>query len=109
MAIDLNGEEYKAINPEIKALSLDKIGKHLLVGTIGSEIYELSIEPSSKEVEHWRCLVKGHSLNRKTLSTNLTDLAVTSAQFAIVSELSLIHICRCRRLLTCRSRWSPYH
>eukprot|EP00826_Nyctotherus_ovalis_P023598 TRINITY_DN18148_c0_g1_i1.p1 TRINITY_DN18148_c0_g1~~TRINITY_DN18148_c0_g1_i1.p1 ORF type:complete len:119 (+),score=30.05 TRINITY_DN18148_c0_g1_i1:90-446(+) len=24
-------------------------------------------------------------------------------------ELSLIHICRCRRPLTCRSRWSPYH
>eukprot|EP00826_Nyctotherus_ovalis_P003469 TRINITY_DN10707_c0_g1_i3.p1 TRINITY_DN10707_c0_g1~~TRINITY_DN10707_c0_g1_i3.p1 ORF type:complete len:452 (+),score=96.27 TRINITY_DN10707_c0_g1_i3:97-1452(+) len=24
-------------------------------------------------------------------------------------QLSLIHICRCRRLLTCRSRWSPYH
>eukprot|EP00826_Nyctotherus_ovalis_P010833 TRINITY_DN12831_c0_g1_i2.p2 TRINITY_DN12831_c0_g1~~TRINITY_DN12831_c0_g1_i2.p2 ORF type:complete len:491 (+),score=93.75 TRINITY_DN12831_c0_g1_i2:2411-3883(+) len=24
-------------------------------------------------------------------------------------DLSLIHICRCRRLLTCRSRWSPYH
>ena len=23
--------------------------------------------------------------------------------------LSLIHICRCRRLLTCSSRWSPYH
>ena len=27
----------------------------------------------------------------------------------IVKGLSLIHICRCRRLLTCRSRWSPYH
>eukprot|EP00826_Nyctotherus_ovalis_P032252 TRINITY_DN2600_c0_g8_i2.p1 TRINITY_DN2600_c0_g8~~TRINITY_DN2600_c0_g8_i2.p1 ORF type:complete len:112 (-),score=19.40 TRINITY_DN2600_c0_g8_i2:16-351(-) len=26
-----------------------------------------------------------------------------------VLYLSLIHICRCRRLLTCRSRWSPYH
>eukprot|EP00826_Nyctotherus_ovalis_P027675 TRINITY_DN21658_c0_g1_i1.p1 TRINITY_DN21658_c0_g1~~TRINITY_DN21658_c0_g1_i1.p1 ORF type:complete len:121 (-),score=30.68 TRINITY_DN21658_c0_g1_i1:9-371(-) len=24
-------------------------------------------------------------------------------------DLSLIHICRCRRPLTCRSRWSPYH
>ena len=24
-------------------------------------------------------------------------------------KLSLIHIWRCRRLLTCRSRWSPYH
>ena len=23
--------------------------------------------------------------------------------------LSLIHILSCRRLLTCRSRWSPYH
>ena len=27
----------------------------------------------------------------------------------MVFGLSLIHICRCRRLLTCRSRWSPYH
>ena len=24
-------------------------------------------------------------------------------------QLSLIHIWRCRRLLTCRSRWAPYH
>ena len=24
-------------------------------------------------------------------------------------SLSLIHICRCRRRLRCRSRWSPYH
>ena len=24
-------------------------------------------------------------------------------------QLSLIHICRCRRLERCRSRWSPYH
>eukprot|EP00826_Nyctotherus_ovalis_P023291 TRINITY_DN178_c0_g2_i11.p1 TRINITY_DN178_c0_g2~~TRINITY_DN178_c0_g2_i11.p1 ORF type:complete len:187 (+),score=43.85 TRINITY_DN178_c0_g2_i11:601-1161(+) len=36
---------------------------------------------------------------------------VTNALFvpSKVLELSLIHICRCRRLLTCRSRWSPYH
>ena len=26
-----------------------------------------------------------------------------------VLDLSLIHIRRCRRLLTSRSRWSPYH
>ena len=24
-------------------------------------------------------------------------------------NLSLIHICRCRRYSLCRSRWSPYH
>eukprot|EP00826_Nyctotherus_ovalis_P035174 TRINITY_DN2997_c0_g5_i2.p1 TRINITY_DN2997_c0_g5~~TRINITY_DN2997_c0_g5_i2.p1 ORF type:complete len:291 (+),score=57.61 TRINITY_DN2997_c0_g5_i2:737-1609(+) len=27
----------------------------------------------------------------------------------IVYNLSLIHICRCRRYAVCRSRWSPYH
>eukprot|EP00826_Nyctotherus_ovalis_P055801 TRINITY_DN7450_c0_g1_i1.p2 TRINITY_DN7450_c0_g1~~TRINITY_DN7450_c0_g1_i1.p2 ORF type:complete len:107 (+),score=9.19 TRINITY_DN7450_c0_g1_i1:306-626(+) len=27
----------------------------------------------------------------------------------IVKDLSLIHICRCRRYAVCRSRWSPYH
>eukprot|EP00826_Nyctotherus_ovalis_P059774 TRINITY_DN8342_c0_g1_i5.p2 TRINITY_DN8342_c0_g1~~TRINITY_DN8342_c0_g1_i5.p2 ORF type:complete len:187 (+),score=0.94 TRINITY_DN8342_c0_g1_i5:238-798(+) len=26
-----------------------------------------------------------------------------------VKTLSLIHICRCRRIERCRSRWSPYH
>eukprot|EP00826_Nyctotherus_ovalis_P051315 TRINITY_DN6409_c0_g1_i1.p3 TRINITY_DN6409_c0_g1~~TRINITY_DN6409_c0_g1_i1.p3 ORF type:complete len:123 (-),score=26.56 TRINITY_DN6409_c0_g1_i1:22-390(-) len=26
-----------------------------------------------------------------------------------VTYLSLIHICRCRRIERCRSRWSPYH
>ena len=28
---------------------------------------------------------------------------------AAVARLSLIHICRCRRIERCRSRWSPYH
>eukprot|EP00826_Nyctotherus_ovalis_P022112 TRINITY_DN17241_c0_g1_i2.p1 TRINITY_DN17241_c0_g1~~TRINITY_DN17241_c0_g1_i2.p1 ORF type:complete len:197 (+),score=27.64 TRINITY_DN17241_c0_g1_i2:150-740(+) len=26
-----------------------------------------------------------------------------------IYNLSLIHICRCRRYAVCRSRWSPYH
>ena len=29
--------------------------------------------------------------------------------YVAILALYLIHICRCRRLLTCRSRWSPYH
>ena len=28
---------------------------------------------------------------------------------SVVPYLSLIHICRCRRIERCRSRWSPYH
>eukprot|EP00826_Nyctotherus_ovalis_P031900 TRINITY_DN2567_c0_g2_i9.p1 TRINITY_DN2567_c0_g2~~TRINITY_DN2567_c0_g2_i9.p1 ORF type:complete len:198 (-),score=54.44 TRINITY_DN2567_c0_g2_i9:15-608(-) len=27
----------------------------------------------------------------------------------LIIDLSLIHICRCRRYAVCRSRWSPYH
>eukprot|EP00826_Nyctotherus_ovalis_P019336 TRINITY_DN15947_c0_g1_i1.p1 TRINITY_DN15947_c0_g1~~TRINITY_DN15947_c0_g1_i1.p1 ORF type:complete len:165 (+),score=30.53 TRINITY_DN15947_c0_g1_i1:100-594(+) len=27
----------------------------------------------------------------------------------VSKDLSLIHICRCRRYAVCRSRWSPYH
>eukprot|EP00826_Nyctotherus_ovalis_P033829 TRINITY_DN2758_c0_g6_i2.p1 TRINITY_DN2758_c0_g6~~TRINITY_DN2758_c0_g6_i2.p1 ORF type:complete len:180 (-),score=39.02 TRINITY_DN2758_c0_g6_i2:20-559(-) len=30
-------------------------------------------------------------------------------EFAGYRDLSLIHICRCRRYAVCRSRWSPYH
>eukprot|EP00826_Nyctotherus_ovalis_P034458 TRINITY_DN2877_c0_g2_i7.p2 TRINITY_DN2877_c0_g2~~TRINITY_DN2877_c0_g2_i7.p2 ORF type:complete len:191 (-),score=47.11 TRINITY_DN2877_c0_g2_i7:18-590(-) len=29
--------------------------------------------------------------------------------FDDIYNLSLIHICRCRRYAVCRSRWSPYH
>eukprot|EP00826_Nyctotherus_ovalis_P063028 TRINITY_DN9205_c0_g1_i14.p1 TRINITY_DN9205_c0_g1~~TRINITY_DN9205_c0_g1_i14.p1 ORF type:complete len:538 (-),score=123.38 TRINITY_DN9205_c0_g1_i14:15-1628(-) len=37
-------------------------------------------------------------LARKEVACNATTL-----------QLSLIHICRCRRYAVCRSRWSPYH
>eukprot|EP00826_Nyctotherus_ovalis_P019016 TRINITY_DN15796_c0_g1_i3.p1 TRINITY_DN15796_c0_g1~~TRINITY_DN15796_c0_g1_i3.p1 ORF type:complete len:187 (-),score=44.11 TRINITY_DN15796_c0_g1_i3:38-598(-) len=35
-------------------------------------------------------------------------LASNEFKFADL-DLSLIHICRCRRYAVCRSRWSPYH
>ena len=50
-----------------------------------------------------------------TVPTNKNQLMVTingivqNPTSYTLSGLSLIHICRCRRLLTCRSRWSPYH
>ena len=78
-------EEYHSINPEIRALSLDKIGKNLLVGTIGSEIYELSIDPSSKHVENWRFLVQGHSSDRSNRITELRGLSVVSNTKVIVT------------------------
>eukprot|EP00826_Nyctotherus_ovalis_P029263 TRINITY_DN23092_c0_g2_i1.p1 TRINITY_DN23092_c0_g2~~TRINITY_DN23092_c0_g2_i1.p1 ORF type:complete len:133 (+),score=12.54 TRINITY_DN23092_c0_g2_i1:64-462(+) len=32
-----------------------------------------------------------------------------SLMLVFTYDLSLIHICRCRRYAVCRSRWSPYH
>eukprot|EP00826_Nyctotherus_ovalis_P059134 TRINITY_DN8199_c0_g1_i20.p1 TRINITY_DN8199_c0_g1~~TRINITY_DN8199_c0_g1_i20.p1 ORF type:complete len:650 (-),score=99.46 TRINITY_DN8199_c0_g1_i20:24-1973(-) len=41
------------------------------------------------------------------LPTPKYSRCTTSKAYAI--NLSLIHICRCRRIERCRSRWSPYH
>ena len=42
-----------------------------------------------------------------SIEENVVRLAKLSFDSGL--DLSLIHIWRCRRLLTCRSRWSPYH
>ena len=39
----------------------------------------------------------------------LRDFSVCVCVCVCICVLSLIHIWRCRRLLRCRSRWSPYH
>ena len=41
--------------------------------------------------------------------TEVDHLAEKAIITRIKKTLSLIHICRCRRRLRCRSRWSPYH
>jgi len=94
MSISLANKDYNSINPEIRALSLDKVGKNLLVGTIGSEIYELSIEPASKRVENWRFLVRGNSSLRKSRATELRGLAIVpnTKVFVTVSEDSKLRL-----------------
>ena len=43
-----------------------------------------------------------------TVNTDFSATEVDDRQVDL-SRLSLIHICRCRRIERCRSRWSPYH
>ena len=38
-----------------------------------------------------------------------SDLIFLGKSHEDIERLSLIHICRCRGLLKCRARWSPYH
>eukprot|EP00826_Nyctotherus_ovalis_P014046 TRINITY_DN13879_c0_g1_i1.p2 TRINITY_DN13879_c0_g1~~TRINITY_DN13879_c0_g1_i1.p2 ORF type:complete len:102 (-),score=31.86 TRINITY_DN13879_c0_g1_i1:9-314(-) len=51
---------------------------------------------SQKEVEKWKQKFKTEAIRNKN-------------SLASLKKLSLIHICRCRRIERCRSRWSPYH
>eukprot|EP00826_Nyctotherus_ovalis_P029186 TRINITY_DN2301_c0_g1_i8.p1 TRINITY_DN2301_c0_g1~~TRINITY_DN2301_c0_g1_i8.p1 ORF type:complete len:131 (+),score=8.34 TRINITY_DN2301_c0_g1_i8:163-555(+) len=61
-------------------------------------------------------LVKSHKnscqlVNDSALLQVLAELLLLRLSRLMVSPmyLSLIHICRCRRIERCRSRWSPYH
>eukprot|EP00826_Nyctotherus_ovalis_P061968 TRINITY_DN8885_c0_g1_i1.p2 TRINITY_DN8885_c0_g1~~TRINITY_DN8885_c0_g1_i1.p2 ORF type:complete len:179 (-),score=35.03 TRINITY_DN8885_c0_g1_i1:8-544(-) len=44
-----------------------------------------------------------------THGDKLSSHELEEAIARMTTELSLIHICRCRRYAVCRSRWSPYH
>ena len=43
------------------------------------------------------------------LAAKILNIKIFLIEPNMVLGLSLIHICRCRRRLRCRSRWSPYH
>jgi len=87
MCIDMSDKIYESTSPGIRALSLDRMGKNLLVGTFGSEIYELNIEPSSKTVEKHQILVRGHSSPRKMVDSDC-DLIVARKRNVGISSVS---------------------
>ena len=63
------------------------------------------------------CLTISVIKNRFAIGTNIFLCFCSIVSYLLIDKtialtlqvLSLIHIWRCRRLLTCRSRWSPYH
>eukprot|EP00826_Nyctotherus_ovalis_P024835 TRINITY_DN19169_c0_g1_i1.p1 TRINITY_DN19169_c0_g1~~TRINITY_DN19169_c0_g1_i1.p1 ORF type:complete len:303 (-),score=43.18 TRINITY_DN19169_c0_g1_i1:34-942(-) len=58
-----------------------------------TQVYSSSIEIPNIHIKRW--------LSFETIKFTLA--------YSNGAELSLIHICRCRRYAVCRSRWSPYH
>ena len=54
-------------------------------------------------------LIPGKSLSRDESRNSRVSTETLDFAWVRTFTLSLIHIWRCRRLLTCRSRWSPYH
>eukprot|EP00826_Nyctotherus_ovalis_P023242 TRINITY_DN1787_c0_g2_i2.p1 TRINITY_DN1787_c0_g2~~TRINITY_DN1787_c0_g2_i2.p1 ORF type:complete len:115 (-),score=15.77 TRINITY_DN1787_c0_g2_i2:25-369(-) len=96
-------------------------GKHLLPAPRNTPALK-PLEPLAQAMIIWRAMtqyvqeklengknvnVRGFGAFAFDISTGLPKIATRAKSTHVL--LSLIHICRCRRLLTCRSRWSPYH
>eukprot|EP00826_Nyctotherus_ovalis_P053268 TRINITY_DN6896_c0_g1_i26.p1 TRINITY_DN6896_c0_g1~~TRINITY_DN6896_c0_g1_i26.p1 ORF type:complete len:746 (-),score=105.30 TRINITY_DN6896_c0_g1_i26:17-2254(-) len=62
---------------------------------------------SRKEISADNIFRFGSDVLNKFLEKNELEMIIRSREIA--PDLSLIHICRCRRYAVCRSRWSPYH
>ena len=91
-------------------------GDLILLGAGKTEIVNQSLDRVRQYIAKELDLVDDVSTNKKWNFLWITDFPM----FAKNEEenrlealhhpfLSLIHIWRCRRLDTCRSRWSPYH
>eukprot|EP00826_Nyctotherus_ovalis_P021732 TRINITY_DN17071_c0_g1_i2.p2 TRINITY_DN17071_c0_g1~~TRINITY_DN17071_c0_g1_i2.p2 ORF type:complete len:107 (+),score=22.97 TRINITY_DN17071_c0_g1_i2:413-733(+) len=63
-----------------------------------------ALEPAKKKEQLPKlCKVDSETAGNKAKSEGIV------LEFNNKEDLSLIHICRCRRYAVCRSRWSPYH
>ena len=76
------------------------------LGTEHPDITNASRRIKMKEVK--KCTENGVT-DITEIKVGFDGIAMANAKSAPMLELSLIHICRCRRSTLCRSRWSPYH
>ena len=77
--------EQVSINPGIRSATLDGEGKNLLVGTLGSEIFELSIDATKKIVHKSVCHIQGHYSASKRWTNEVWGLAVHTDNTTYVS------------------------
>lgn len=60
MTIDMNSKDYGSICSGVRSLKFNEDETRLLVGTYGSEIYELSVNMASQSVDSHAILMQGH-------------------------------------------------
>eukprot|EP00826_Nyctotherus_ovalis_P016817 TRINITY_DN14895_c0_g1_i3.p1 TRINITY_DN14895_c0_g1~~TRINITY_DN14895_c0_g1_i3.p1 ORF type:complete len:127 (+),score=14.54 TRINITY_DN14895_c0_g1_i3:510-890(+) len=108
--------------PLMKALDLDWKSDMMYIclfvdaPTHGKSYHKNEIEADSEQItdeyldEDKGQLLEKLSYHLMECKINLCIVKFTNdADMMIKLMLSLIHICRCRRIERCRSRWSPYH
>eukprot|EP00826_Nyctotherus_ovalis_P018545 TRINITY_DN15562_c0_g1_i1.p1 TRINITY_DN15562_c0_g1~~TRINITY_DN15562_c0_g1_i1.p1 ORF type:complete len:130 (-),score=25.93 TRINITY_DN15562_c0_g1_i1:16-405(-) len=79
---------------------LERIEEFLSVVRAEKEVAKAQSEPLHKELI---------AEEFAQLNTYIEKFFATTISLQQAKDLSLIHICRCRRYAVCRSRWSPYH
>eukprot|EP00826_Nyctotherus_ovalis_P048329 TRINITY_DN5672_c0_g1_i2.p1 TRINITY_DN5672_c0_g1~~TRINITY_DN5672_c0_g1_i2.p1 ORF type:complete len:283 (-),score=55.93 TRINITY_DN5672_c0_g1_i2:11-859(-) len=84
------------------------------IGLNGLEMYDLLGRPMLQNKSYhisYQLSAVPSSLNEIPEMKNdiRTPDKLTDGFNSTLDDLSLIHICRCRRYAVCRSRWSPYH
>ena len=101
MGDDIHAELKKLLNERIVVLD----------GAMGTTIREYGLDESAARGERFKDIKKDILNNGDILSITQSDVIgdIHRKFFEAGSDLSLIHICRCRRYAVCRSRWSPYH
>ena len=60
MAIDVAGKSFASISPGVRNITVSADKKHVVVGTFGSEIYELALDLVAKAAKDVRLLMQGH-------------------------------------------------
>eukprot|EP00826_Nyctotherus_ovalis_P015648 TRINITY_DN14469_c0_g1_i2.p1 TRINITY_DN14469_c0_g1~~TRINITY_DN14469_c0_g1_i2.p1 ORF type:complete len:453 (+),score=149.66 TRINITY_DN14469_c0_g1_i2:196-1554(+) len=70
----------------------------------GFESGELSFGKNERTAKFYESLRKSSQSH-----IELPIVSTLKCGTQVMNNLSLIHICRCRRYAVCRSRWSPYH
>eukprot|EP00826_Nyctotherus_ovalis_P011192 TRINITY_DN12921_c0_g1_i12.p2 TRINITY_DN12921_c0_g1~~TRINITY_DN12921_c0_g1_i12.p2 ORF type:complete len:155 (-),score=47.39 TRINITY_DN12921_c0_g1_i12:16-480(-) len=110
--------EKKMIQNKVSAIEKKmKMAKQIKVFRSEEEMIKLIEIEREKSSELEKRLTQAHEVfmaKKKAIEKNkeaMNDVneRIKKLKDGSIINLSLIHICRCRRLLTCRSRWSPYH
>eukprot|EP00826_Nyctotherus_ovalis_P053130 TRINITY_DN6854_c0_g1_i12.p2 TRINITY_DN6854_c0_g1~~TRINITY_DN6854_c0_g1_i12.p2 ORF type:complete len:164 (-),score=32.61 TRINITY_DN6854_c0_g1_i12:13-504(-) len=89
------------------AIQLLQISHSELHGTLAAQL--LAHSSRVKILQNKVCTIATMRSNERRRHNEEIKKLLGKLEDEKESNLSLIHICRCRRYAVCRSRWSPYH
>lgn len=94
MKINVATPDFSSISPEPRNITLDPTKANLIIGTFGSEIYEVPIDLEAKSIQKPVILMQGHYSPCKKTTNEIWGLAVfpDGQHYATVSDDSTLRI-----------------